>query len=76
MHNRMQQAGFKNTQLLNFPQPVYPSGWWSATLANKHSLLDFSREQDSTSLQFETQYYNHAIHLACFALPQFVLKQL
>jgi len=76
MHNCMQQAGFRNTQLLNFPQPVYPTGWWSATLANKQSSIDFSREQDSTSLQFETQYYNHAIHLACFASPQFVLRQL
>lgn len=76
MHNCMQQAGFKNTQLLSFPQPVYPTGWWSATLANKQSSINFSREQNSKSLQFDTQYYNHAIHLACFALPQFVLKQL
>ena len=76
MHNCMQQTGFKNTQLLNFPQPVYPTGWWSATLANKQSSINFFREQNSKSLQFETQYYNHAIHLACFALPQFVSKQL
>ncbi|MDH3607689.1 MAG: polyamine aminopropyltransferase [Gammaproteobacteria bacterium] len=76
MHNSMQQAGFRNTQLLNFPQPVYPTGWWSATLANKQNSVNFSREQDSKSLQFETQYYNHAIHLACFASPQFVSKQL
>lgn len=76
MHNCMQQAGLKNTKLLNFPQTVYPTGWWSATLANKQSSIDFSREQISKSLQFETQYYNHAIHLACFASPQFVLNQL
>ena len=76
MHNSMQEAGFRNTQLLNFPLPVYPTGWWSATLANKQNSVNFSREQDSKSLQFETQYYNHAIHLACFASPQFVSKQL
>lgn len=76
MHNCMQEAGFRNTQLLNFPLPVYPTGWWSATLANKQSSIDFSREQDTKSLQFDTQYYNHAIHLACFASPQFVSKQL
>ncbi len=76
MHNSMQEAGFRNTQLLNFPLPVYPTGWWSATLANKQNSVNFSREQDSKSLQIETQYYNHAIHLACFASPQFVSKQL
>jgi len=76
MHNCMQQAGFKNTQLLNFPQPVYPTGWWSATLASKQASVGFSREQESKSLQFETHYYNHAIHIACFASPQFVSKHL
>ncbi len=76
MHNCMLQAGFSKTQLLNFPQPVYPTGWWSATLASKQSPIDFSREQDSKTLPFETHYYNHAVHLACFASPQFVSKQL
>ncbi|QMU61845.1 MAG: polyamine aminopropyltransferase [Gammaproteobacteria bacterium] len=75
MHKYMGEAGFTNVQLLNFPQPVYPTGWWSATLANKQSSIHYCREQESKSLQFETQYYNHAIHIASFASPQFLLKQ-
>jgi len=76
MHSCMLQAGFKKTQLLNFPQSVYPSGWWSATIASKDDTLHFFREQESKSLKFETHYYNHAMHLACFASPQFVLEKL
>ena len=76
MHYCMLNAGFKKTQLLNFPQPVYPSGWWSATIASKDDTIHFFREQESKSLEFTTHYYNHAIHIACFASPQFVLEQL
>ena len=28
-------AGFKHPQQVLFPQPSYPSGWWSATMAQK-----------------------------------------
>jgi spermidine synthase len=76
MHHCMQQAGFKQTRLFNFPVTGYPTGWWSATLASKNDSIVFSREQASAHLEFETHYYNHAIHLACFALPQFVAIQL
>lgn len=76
MHHCMQQAGFQNTQLLNFPIATYPSGWWSATIASKTDSINFSPERKSDSLGLTTAYYNHAIHLACFALPQFVSTQL
>ena len=70
------QAGFKTTQLLNFPVASYPTGWWTATMASKNKTIKFAREKESKILQFETHYYNHAMHLACFASPQFVSKQL
>ncbi len=40
MHGAMRAAGFGATRMLSFPQPVYPSGWWSATLAGKANPLD------------------------------------
>jgi spermidine synthase len=76
MHNCMQQAGFKKTQLLHFPVASYPTGWWSATVAGKSKEINFSRGNESKTLKFSTQYYNHAMHLACFASPQFISEQL
>jgi len=76
MHHCMQQAGFSDTQLLNFPIASYPSGWWTASIASKANAINFAREHESKTLSIETNYYNHAIHVACFAAPQFVSKQL
>jgi len=76
MHQCMVQAGFNKPELLHFPIATYPTGWWTATIASKNDAIYFSREQESRSLVFETRYYNHAMHLACFALPQFVSTQL
>lgn len=76
MHHCMQQAGFKKTQLLHFPIASYPTGWWTASIASKNGVLEFSREQETKTLEIDTQYYNHAIHLACLSSPQFVVKQL
>lgn len=72
MHQRMQAAGFAQTQLLHFPQPCYPSGWWSATLAGKNIRLDGFREADANAKSFPTQYYNAAIHRGALAQPNFV----
>ncbi len=76
MHRCMLQAGFENTKLLHFPIASYPSGWWTATVASKNKLFTFAREQQSKTLNFATRYYNHAIHKACFAAPQFIREQL
>ncbi len=71
MHNEMQSAGFKQTKTLFFPQPVYPTGWWSATMAAKNDI-HLIRDTDAKQLSFETKYYNYDIHLAAFAMPSFL----
>ncbi len=76
MHQCMHQAGFNHTQLLYFPVASYPTGWWTATIASKNKVIKFMRETEVKSLEFDTEYYNHAIHHSCFAAPQFVLKHL
>jgi len=35
MRSEMNKAGFQALQTLTFPQPCYPTGWWSCTLARK-----------------------------------------
>lgn len=75
MHKNMRSAGFARTQTLSFPQPVYPSGWWSATMAGNTDLSAF-RQRDVETRPFETRYYNHRIHNGALALPNFVEKHL
>jgi len=73
MRNSMNSAGFSHLQTLFFPQCIYPSGWWSATLASKADLTTF-REQDSANKPFDTVYYNVDIHIASLAQPEFFKK--
>jgi spermidine synthase len=73
MRHAMSAAGFASLQTLYFPQCIYPSGWWSATIAGKSSLNGF-REQDSANKPFETAYYNVDIHKGALAQPEFVKK--
>lgn len=76
MHKAMRAAGFADTRALFFPQPCYPSGWWSATMAARHTLDGSFREQDVTNKHFETQYYTADIHRAALAAPAFFAKAL
>ncbi len=71
MYQRMQAAGFSHQATLSFPQPIYPSGWWSATLAGNINLRDF-REQDVAQKTFSCRYYNADIHKGALAVPEFM----
>jgi spermidine synthase len=73
MRAAMNSAGFDHLQTLFFPQCLYPSGWWSATIASKSDLSNF-REQDAANKPFETVYYNVDIHKASLAQPEFFKK--
>jgi len=75
MREEMRAGGFCQMQTLFFPQCIYPSGWWSATMATKGDLAGF-REQDALGKDFETVYYNADIHKASLAMPEFFKKAL
>jgi len=72
MHKSMRAAGFADSVSLQFPQPVYPSGWWTATLAGKQAVDEF-RQGDARAKAFATRYYNAAIHNGALAQPEFFL---
>ena len=71
MRKAMAAAGFSDVQTLFFPQPVYPSGWWTATLAGKQDILAAFREPDAANKPFTTSYYNAAMHRAALTAPEF-----
>lgn len=71
MKKAMEDAGYEGTRTLYFPQPLYPSGWWSATMAGKKALLENFREADAREKTFKTTYYNADIHRAALAQPEF-----
>lgn len=64
MRNAMRRAGFEQLHTLDFPQPVYPSGWWSAAMAGKGTVLDSFREQAVHDKPFASRYYSYEIHKA------------
>ena len=72
MHAAMREVGFSATRTLPFPQPCYPTGWWSCTMASKSGALDAFRETDAVNMPFATRYYNAAIHRAALAQPEFM----
>jgi spermidine synthase len=76
MRQAMKDAGFAALQTLNFPQMVYPSGWWTCTLARKEQGFSGFRRQDAENPGFDTEYYNADIHQAAMALPNFMRRQL
>lgn len=72
----LKKIGFYDIQILNFPQPHYPTGWRSALLAIKNSAFKRIREKDIFNRTFRTQYYNFDIHKAAIVLPEFMREEL
>ena len=63
MRTEMGKAGFASFQTLPFPQPCYPTGWWSCTMAKKAANADFGfREADARAKAFPTAYYSPDLH--------------
>ena len=75
MRVEMGKAGFATFQTLPFPQPCYPTGWWSCTLARKSGGFDF-READAHGKAFKTKYYSVDVHKSAQHLPPFVAEAL
>lgn len=76
MYQQLESAGFGERQTLFFPQCIYPSGWWSATMAIKQGSIDGFRKADVDGRDFETRYYNSDVHQAALAMPEFVRREL
>jgi len=76
-HRAMRDAGFAERRSLLFPQPVYPGGSITCTLASKAagSLSGF-READAAAKSFDTRYYNAGIHAGALATPAFMAEAL
>lgn len=73
LHINMREAGFASTTTLPFPQPIYPSGWWSCTLAGKNcNTRRFRRE----TFALDTRYYTPDIHQGALAMPPFLAQAL
>ena len=72
MRTHMKTAGFQAVKTLGFPQPCYPTGWWSCTMARKGADLAGFRERGAASKGFATRYYNVDMHKAALALPEFM----
>ncbi|OGT22066.1 MAG: spermidine synthase [Gammaproteobacteria bacterium RBG_16_57_12] len=72
----MKSAGFTGVHTLTFPQPIYPSGWWTATIATRSGAITGGREQDILKKPFETVYYNLDMHRAALAQPEFMKREL
>lgn len=76
MRSAMRVAGFHAVKTLTFPQPLYPTGWWSCTMARKGADLSGFRERGAATKQFPTRYYNAEIHKAALASPEFMREAL
>ena len=76
MRSAMRTSGFATVKTLTFPQPCYPTGWWSCTMARKGADLSGFRERGAISKGFPTRYYNADTHRAALAQPEFMREAL
>ena len=76
LRDDMRKAGFESVATLPFPQPVYPSGWWSATLAGKGVNVNAFRENDAVRADLALDYYSVELHRGALILPPFMRRQL
>lgn len=76
MHTAMRDAGFARTHLFHYPQVIYPSGWWSGSIATKTTAPLLERLDDTAIAALDAKFYNAQTHRAAFALPTFVRNAL
>jgi spermidine synthase len=67
IRQNMRRAGFEAIRTLGFPQPCYPSGWWSATQARKAGLLAPPDAERVAASGITTRYYNAEVHRGALA---------
>ncbi|MEH6344586.1 MAG: polyamine aminopropyltransferase [Bermanella sp.] len=74
IHQDLAEAGFNSSHTFPFPQPIYPSGWWSCTLGKKQGEATQFRKNAAYNMEFETDYYSADIHQGALSLPPFMKK--
>jgi len=67
VRGNMEQAGFSAVRTLGFPQPCYPSGWWSATQARKGGALEPVDPERFKASGLSTRYFNPQVHCGALA---------
>lgn len=75
LRRRMKESGYNAVTHWLFPQPCYPSGWWSCTAARKGGDFKTFREK-AAATAIDTRYYNAAIHRSAQVLPNFLAEAL
>jgi spermidine synthase len=76
IYHHLDQAGFKDWQLLTFPQPSHPFGLRVAVMASKAIVFKQISEKAIFNRGFPTHYYNFDMHKAALALPQYLRTDL
>ncbi|WP_413400921.1 polyamine aminopropyltransferase [Pseudoalteromonas sp. KJ71-7] len=74
MREAMLNVGFNDLQTLPFPQPIYPSGLWSVTLARKSEAFNGFREDGAAIIAEHSEYYNGGIHHGALATPNYMKR--
>ena len=75
MHETLSQLGMAQIKTLTFPQPIYPSGWWSATLSSKENTLAFEQVGEllkQGGVLPETRYLTPELLVSACHLPKFL----
>lgn len=72
LQQNIKQAGFRDWQILNFPQPSYFAGWRTIMMTTKRETFKRVREKDIFNRTFTTRYYNFDTHKAALAQPEFM----
>jgi spermidine synthase len=75
-HEKLKKI-FPICMLYQFHMPTYASGHWLFGFSSKtmHPIVDIHSER-WRDLEIPTRYYNIALHMGCFALPNYVLELL
>ncbi len=75
-YQQLLAIGFDDIQILNFPQPNYPSGWRTVLMTIKQGTFKCVSEKNIFNKPFHTRYYNLDMHKASLALPEFIKEQI
>jgi spermidine synthase len=67
IRDNMHKAGFSTIRTLGFPQPCYPSGWWSVTQARKGGEIEPVDAARFEASGIVTRYFNPGVHVGALA---------